>query len=154
MATAEYEWHDAARNRDVPVKIYYPATNTAPCPVIIFSHGLGGSREGYEYLGRHWASHGYVSVHPTHIGSDTSVLRTWQAMQHAAADLQNAIDRPKDVSFVIDQLMAISPHFLPQSSQLRPKRWRHGCFPWRKRVLTSSIVRSAASGIQSLSALI
>ena len=52
-----------------------PATNAAPCPVIIFSHGLGGSRDGYEYLGRHWASHGYVSVHSTHIGSDTSALK-------------------------------------------------------------------------------
>jgi hypothetical protein len=55
VATVEYNWHDDARDRDVPVKIYYPATNTAPCPVIIFSHGLGGFRAGYEYLGRHWA---------------------------------------------------------------------------------------------------
>ena len=37
--------HDAARNRDIPVRIYLPA-NTAPEPVILFSHGLGGSRDG------------------------------------------------------------------------------------------------------------
>ena len=111
VASVEFNWHDDSRNRDVPVKIYYPITNTAPCPIIIFSHGLGGSRDGYEYLGRHWASRGYVSVHPTHIGSDTSILRTghpYQAMQQAVTDLKNAIDRPKDVSFVIDQLATMN----------------------------------------------
>lgn len=111
-ATATYNWHDNARDRDVPVKIYYPATNSTPCPVIIFSHGLGGSREGYEYLGRHWASYGYLSVHLTHIGSDTSVmtgtLRPYKSMQKAAADIRNAIDRPRDVSFVIDQMTAMN----------------------------------------------
>ena len=39
------------------------------------SHGLGGSHEGYAYLGRHLASHGYVVVHVTHLGSDTDALR-------------------------------------------------------------------------------
>ena len=48
VATVEYVWHDNARDRDVPVKIYYPRTGDQPLPVIIFSHGLGGSREGYE----------------------------------------------------------------------------------------------------------
>ena len=38
--------------------------------MIVFSHGLGGTRDGYEYLGRHWASYGYVSVHLQHKGSD------------------------------------------------------------------------------------
>lgn len=104
-----FEWTDAARQREVPVKIYYPAS-TARCPIIIFSHGLGGSRDGYEYLGRHWASHGYVSVHPQHKGSDDAVWKAKDAqerldsMRKAAATLANAANRPKDVSFVIDQL--------------------------------------------------
>ena len=66
-------WQDSRRQRQVPVKIYYPADGAGPFPVIIFSHGLGGSREGYQYLGRHWASHGYVSVHLQHLGSDQAV---------------------------------------------------------------------------------
>jgi len=66
-------WHDANRDRDVPVKIYSPKSGNGPFPVIIFSHGLVGSREGYEYLGRHWASRGYVSVHLQHYGSDDDV---------------------------------------------------------------------------------
>ena len=102
-------WHDAKRNRDVPVKIYFPK-GAGAFPVILFSHGLGGSREGYEYLGRYWASHGYVSVHLQHLGSDSAV---WQDssltnlmsnMRRAAANPKNVEDRPADVSFAIDEL--------------------------------------------------
>jgi predicted dienelactone hydrolase len=103
-----FDWTDAKRNRKVPVKIYYPAGAGIPSPLIVFSHGLGGSREGYEYLGRHWAGHGYISVHIQHLGSDDQVwrdqARPMQSMRRAAADPQNAIDRARDVSFVIDQM--------------------------------------------------
>ena len=108
IETVKSNWHDNSRNRDVPVKIYYPE-GRGPFPIIIFSHGLGGSREGYQYLGQHWwASHGYVSVHLTHIGSDTSVWtgnkHPLEAMTDAAHDIHNDVNRPKDVSFAIDQL--------------------------------------------------
>jgi len=110
--TAEYTWHDVARDRDVPVKIYYPENITAPCPVIVFSHGLGGSREGYSYLGEYWAGHGYISVHPTHKGSDTDILkhtlRPLKALREAADDPANLINRPKDISFVIDKLFELN----------------------------------------------
>lgn len=111
VATLVHAWHDETRDRNVPVRIYCPATNAVPCPIILFSHGLGGSRDGYEYLGRHWASHGYVCVHPTHIGSDTGILRgnqPYRAMQKAAADPQNAINRPKDISLVLDRMTAMN----------------------------------------------
>jgi predicted dienelactone hydrolase len=112
-AVAEWtgEWRDASRDRTVPVRIYYPAQGAGPFPVIVFSHGLGGSRDGYRYLGERWASRGYVSVHPQHPGSDKEVLRSltpFRAMQRAAADPRNALDRPKDISFVIDQLATLN----------------------------------------------
>jgi predicted dienelactone hydrolase len=102
-------WHDAKRDRDVPVKIYFPKSGDGPFPVIIFSHGLGGSREHYEYLGQFWAAHGYVSVHVQHAGSDSNV---WQGrpMNEAmpdmrkAVNLENAVNRPKDIAFAIDRL--------------------------------------------------
>lgn len=117
-----YDWRDDRRGRDVPVKIYYPratraserngnrpGTSLPPSfPVVIFSHGLGGSRETYSYLGRHWASHGYICVHVQHIGSDESVWKghTGRAarMKQAAADPQNALNRPADIHFLLDRL--------------------------------------------------
>jgi len=90
-------WRDAAReNREVPVKIYYPEKTDAPAPVIIFSHGLGGTREGYEYLGQHWAGCGYISVHLQHLGSDDAVWRGgagMEGMRKAVADPRNALAR-------------------------------------------------------------
>jgi dienelactone hydrolase len=110
FTTFETIWHDATRNRDVPAKIYYPTTAPSKLPVIIFSHGLGGSRTGYSYLGKFWASHGYVSVHLTHVGSDTDALMAGgvdnikKNMQIIATTPMNAVDRCKDVSFAIDEL--------------------------------------------------
>src|SRR5438094_652536 len=75
VAILRETWHDKERDRDVPVKIYYPEKSDAPAPAIIFSHGLGGSRDGYEYLGQHWAGCGFVSVHLQHLGSDDAVWR-------------------------------------------------------------------------------
>ena len=115
VSTLEQVWHDDARNRDVPVRIYYPKSTDektpAAFPVIIFSHGLGGSREGYAYLGEHWASCGYISVHLQHHGSDKEVLRHLRPLKflrEAAANPANAIDRPLDVSFAIDRLTVLN----------------------------------------------
>ena len=108
VEVAAYDWVDKTRHREVPVKIYLPKTGRGPFPVIIFSHGLGGSRDGYEYLGRHWASHGYVSVHLQHKGSDTAVwkgqARPMEAMREFAKRPANAVNRPLDVRFAIDQV--------------------------------------------------
>lgn len=108
----DLDWRDAARSRAVPMRIYYPEGSGGPWPVIVFSHGLGGSREGYAYLGRHWASHGYVSVHVQHAGSDSGVWRgqsrPMEAMNEAAADPRNAIERVRDVRFVLDGLEVLA----------------------------------------------
>ncbi len=61
----EFEAHDPARQKDIPVKAYYPIAD-GPFPVIIFSHGAGDSNESSPHLMRHWASHGYVVLLPTH----------------------------------------------------------------------------------------
>jgi predicted dienelactone hydrolase len=99
---------DPSRHRDVPIRVYLPAA-TAAAPVVLFSHGLGGSREGYAYLGAHWAARGYVAVFVQHPGSDTSVwvdkppAERMQALQQAAS-LQNFLLRVRDVPVALDQL--------------------------------------------------
>jgi dienelactone hydrolase len=128
VEAVRYDWLDAKRDREVPVKIYLPKTGTGPFPVIIFSHGLGGTREGYEYLGQHWASHGYVSVHLQHPGSDDGAWRgaavadKMGAMRRAAADPRNAINRPLDVSFAIDQLEKLNKEESPLRKRLDLER--------------------------------
>ncbi len=107
VAVALFEWRDAGRERTVPVKVYAPE-GQRHCPVVLFSHGAGGSRGGYEYLGRHWASHGYLCVHLQHAGSDAEVWRgsadPLEAIRRATMDPRNAVERPRDVRFVLGML--------------------------------------------------
>lgn len=111
-------WTDAARQRAVPVKVCSPKDSPGPSPVIIFSHGLGGSREGYAYVGRHWASHGYVSVHLQHKGSDTDALLGGLAHMRAAANAENARNRALDVRFALDQLERLNREDSPWKGRL------------------------------------
>jgi predicted dienelactone hydrolase len=100
--------HDAARNRDIPVRIYLPSAS-GPAPVVLFSHGLGGSRAGSEFLGEHWAARGYVAVFVQHPGSDDAVWKDAapaerMAAMRKAASLENFLLRVRDVPAVLDQL--------------------------------------------------
>jgi len=100
--------HDAKRNRDIPLRIYLP-TNSALAPVVLFSHGLGGSRAGSAFLGEHWAARGYLAVFLQHPGSDDSVWKNESredrlgAMKQAAS-LDNFLLRVEDVPAVLNQL--------------------------------------------------
>ncbi len=71
---------EAADASDIPLLVRYPvmaATSDSakgqgeprPAPVILFSHGAGGSSDAFAELSRHWASHGYIVIHPTHADS-------------------------------------------------------------------------------------
>jgi len=99
---------DRSRQREIPLRIYVPATAKA-APVVLFSHGLGGTRESCEYLGKHWAQRQYVAVFLQHPGSDESVWRDerlprrMSAMQ-GAASMENFRLRNEDVAAVLDQL--------------------------------------------------
>lgn len=53
------------RQKSLPCKVYVPSSG-GPYPVIVFSHGFGGNKDAFASAGRHWASHGYVVIHPTH----------------------------------------------------------------------------------------
>jgi predicted dienelactone hydrolase len=105
VAQYDLDWFDAKRQRHVPVHIYAPDPPSANMPVIIFSHGLGNDRLGYRYLGEHWANHGYVSVHPSHVGLNAEAAkRGWWHLFRKGFDRQNWIDIPNDLHFVVDQL--------------------------------------------------
>jgi len=106
--TLDFTVHDANRQRDIPIRVF-PPTGKAPAPVVLFSHGLGGSPEAYVYLGRHWAARGYVGVFLDHPGSDTSVWRDApagerRATMRNAVSLENFMLRVKDVPAVLDEL--------------------------------------------------
>ncbi len=99
---------DAKRSREIPIRVYLPS-DKSPAPVILFSHGLGGNRAGSAFLGKHWASRGYVAVFLQHPGSDDSVWKNAHMAERMSA-LKNAaginefLMRVQDVPVVLDQL--------------------------------------------------
>jgi predicted dienelactone hydrolase len=102
--------NDAARGRHIPVLIRLQSRRER-MPIVLFSHGLGGSRHGSEYLMRHWVNRGYVTVFLQHPGSDEALwrdvppARRWEALAEAAS-VGNAIARIQDVAAVLDALTA------------------------------------------------
>lgn len=101
---------DPSRNdRVVPYKIYYPKDADEKLPVIIWSHGFGGNRDGAAFLSRYVASHGYVLVHLTHYGTDSSLWEgkpghPWDILRKTKVSRSTTIDRFRDVPFLLDRL--------------------------------------------------
>ena len=107
--THDLDWVDERRERPVPVRLYWPEADR-PVPLVVFSHGIGGSRRGYSYLGEYFASQGVASLHVQHVGSDRSLwsgnpLTLLGRLQDAATD-REAFERVKDLSFALDEVLA------------------------------------------------
>ena len=109
----DLDWTDSARQRAVPARLYLPnLSNSAPnVPLLVFSHGIGGSRNGYSWLGRHVASRGIASLHLQHVGSDRQLWTGGSIFDmvgrlQAAAQEGEAIHRALDLRFGLDTLLA------------------------------------------------
>ncbi len=102
VVSVQGEWADPDRaGRVVLWKAYFPADLKRPAPVVIFSHGAGGSRETNGMLGRHLASHGFVALHLQHEGSDNRAVRENPRALRAVQDPKASEPRFRDIAFVV-----------------------------------------------------
>jgi predicted dienelactone hydrolase len=87
---------DKERKKELHAKVYYPKGD-GPFPVIVFSHGFGAGKDAFAPIGKHWASHGYVSIHPQHAdGGSMDRLRNKKADDKDADPKAGAgLDREK-----------------------------------------------------------
>ncbi len=120
VETIDQTIHDAKRNKDLRVRFLIPKSG-GPFPVIVFSHGAGGSGQNYFPLTGFWATHGYVVIQPTH--SDSIALRREKGEQVPASprELVNEyrfntddwINRVRDLTLIMDSLNDLEER-LPQ----------------------------------------
>jgi predicted dienelactone hydrolase len=105
--------HDAKRNKDLHIRIFYP-NDSGKYPVIVFSHGAGGSQNCCDGLTRHWATYGYVTIQPTHDDSAAQRrnageenIRFMRAVRDALKKPALWESRPLDISYVLDVLPSL-----------------------------------------------
>ncbi|WDA39634.1 alpha/beta hydrolase family protein [Erythrobacter sp. BLCC-B19] len=92
--------------RPVPVRVRLPS-GPGPHPVILFSHGLGGSVEAGTRWATAWSEAGFAVIHLQHPGSDVSLWRGLRGQEALAAlrkgmDAKQFIARVEDVKLVLD----------------------------------------------------
>jgi predicted dienelactone hydrolase len=97
---------DPKRQRTFYVDVYKPQRwRSGKTPVVIFSHGLASRPEDFEKQLSHLASYGYLVLAPQHPGSDfTQVQELLNGYSDQFFRLNEFIERPKDISFIIDEL--------------------------------------------------
>jgi len=122
---------DRERDRRIPADIYYSAAASPQKPVILFSHGLFSVNEEMIYLAEHLASHGYVVVAPEHPRSNGSYLDRFFDPKKAAVAIAEQVEvlepteflqRPRDISFVLDELKRLNRTSRPLRGKLDPDK--------------------------------
>ena len=109
---------DRDRDRSIAVDIYWgtytlllernrhQSDQATDKPLVVMSHGFGSDRLFLNYLARHLASHGIVVVTLEHPGSNSEWLADLPLTINPSKFLpaNELIDRPRDISFVLDEL--------------------------------------------------
>lgn len=106
-------FHDYERNRTIPVDLYWSRRTHGP--LVILSHGFGADRRFLGYLAFHLASHGITVAALEHPGSNVAWLTELAAgvspndgNYSEILPANEFIDRPKDISFLLDQLQRLN----------------------------------------------
>ena len=100
---------DAARQRAVPVRVRMPQ-GASRAPVVLFSHGLGGTYAAGTDWAEAWATAGIATIHIQHPGSDENLWKSATGQQSRLAALRSGasgaqlIARVADVRFVLDEV--------------------------------------------------
>jgi dienelactone hydrolase len=148
---------DEARAKDLNLRIRTPKLKDgqkapeAGWPLLVFSHGAGGSRNAFPGLQDLLASHGYICIAPTHSDSyslkekpsDARELATPQGRSKLLASVKLA-DRARDCSLILDRLADIAPGIPINMDQLAIAGHSAGAFTTQ--ILAGVKVRGGAIG--------
>jgi len=98
-------FRDHQRDRVIPIDLYWSDRHQGP--MVVLSHGFGADRRFLNYLAEHLASHGLTVVALEHPGSNVDAL-----IREDGAILPGSefVERPQDVSFILDRLEDLNQH--------------------------------------------
>lgn len=98
------EW--PAGDEALAIRVVHPAS-PGPFPLVVFSHGFASDSDAYDPMLRHWASHGFVVVAPSHADSGGTLRAIWSSIRLGKAGLIQA--RLDDMHRVLQNLDALPP---------------------------------------------
>ncbi len=122
---------DQQRHRTIPVDLYWSANSLSDSasrpyqgPLVVMSPGLGADRKFFAYLARHLASHGLTIAALEHPGSNTDWLNsvTKENNPNNLLPAQEFVDRPKDISFLLDELAKLNTSPGPLQGKLNTEQ--------------------------------
>lgn len=90
----------AEASRTIGVWLTLPEVE-GPVPLVVFSHGMAGHPRKFEQLARTWAEAGYAVAAPAFPRSNADAPSSF-------GNLYDVANQPGDVSFVLDELLAMS----------------------------------------------
>jgi predicted dienelactone hydrolase len=96
---------DEKRKRDIVFDLYQPNQPIADAPLVMLAPGYEADRKFLAYLGQHLASHGFTVVALQHPSAATTQGKITLDQLIPATEF---LDRPKDVSFVLDELAKLN----------------------------------------------
>ena len=82
-----------------------PARDNLPLPIIMFSHGSGGTTWQSTFFTTHLASYGFVAVAPPHPGNTAADCLP---CVDAAGLVDAYLNRPIDVTFVLESMLKLN----------------------------------------------
>ena len=86
--------------RPVTTYLRYPRSGSGPWPLVVFGHGYAATPGIYAHLLRTWTLAGYVVAAP--------LFPLGNANAPGGPDESDIVNQPRDISFVISQLLAAS----------------------------------------------
>ena len=123
---------DELRNRTLELDLYLPQSSPqsspeapalSPAPLVIASHGLAGDREGFDVIGEHLASHGFAVAALDHPESDRAQFTALLAGRaNEIAEPTEFTERPRDISYLIDELTRLNMPGQPFANRLDTDR--------------------------------
>jgi predicted dienelactone hydrolase len=106
---------NAEKRRTLVTTVWFPRGAPGPHPLVLYSHGFLATREGGAYLAEFLARRGYVVAAPNH-----PLTQRWTA--HGSAAAADVVHQPRDLSFVIDRILAWSDDERPFAGTIDPQR--------------------------------
>lgn len=147
----DFVLHDKQRNKDLHMRITYP-TEEGRFPVIIFSHGAGGSKDGYKYLINHWVKNGFVCIQPSHADaiSNTAADKVFQnlmgVLKALPVDYSGWANRVADIKLILNSLSGIQPAIPAAMDTTHVGLGGHSYGAFTSMLLGGATVPKAASG--------